>query len=173
MRKKKQSNWSAIILVIVLIIVFSYMLPENGDALQTDGAINQNQVNNVVNNVMNQAKNEVKNTEKENTTKNEVQNTVEKDDNQQVDEKEEKEEKQEDPKEEIKTETNAAQTGDADRQKAINMAKKEWGEDENVSFKVDEQTENGKYTISVVDKSTTKVIFWYSVDVKNNTIEEM
>lgn len=170
MKKKKESNWSVIILVIILIVVFAYLLSENKHVLQTDGKVEQNKVNNVVNNTTSKPKNEVTNTKKEeNTIKNEITNAIEKDNEELVDDKENKNEK---VTEEDKKETNAAQTGNEDRQKAINMAKQEWGEDDSVSFKIDEQTENGKYTISVVDKNTTNVIFWYSVDVKNNTIEE-
>lgn len=63
-------------------------------------------------------------------------------------------------------------TSENDSDRAIEMVKNEWGKDDNVTFKIDEQTEDGKYVVCVMETSTTKVIMWYNVDVKNNTIEE-
>lgn len=69
--------------------------------------------------------------------------------------------------------TNSSEkTSENDSDRAIEMVKKEWGKDDNVTFKIDEQTEDGKYVVCVMETSTTRVIMWYNVDVKNNTIEE-
>lgn len=69
--------------------------------------------------------------------------------------------------------TNSSEkTSENDSDRAIEMVKNEWGKDDNVTFKVDEQTEDGKYVVCVMETSTTRVIMWYNVDVKNNTIEE-
>lgn len=67
---------------------------------------------------------------------------------------------------------NSEKTSENDSDRAIEMVKNEWGKDDNVTFKIDEQTEDGKYVVCVMETSTTKVIMWYNVDVKNNTIEE-
>lgn len=69
--------------------------------------------------------------------------------------------------------TNSSEkTSENDSDRAIEMVKNEWGKDDNVTFKIDEQTEDGKYVVCVMETSTTRVIMWYNVDVKNNTIEE-
>lgn len=69
--------------------------------------------------------------------------------------------------------TNSSEkTSENDSDRAIEMVKNEWGNDDNVTFKIDEQTEDGKYVVCVMETSTTRVIMWYNVDVKNNTIEE-
>jgi len=165
---KKFLCFIAIILVIVLA---GYFAGKYLEAVQTNADnINKNEVKDVVNQVKDKITNEYKNVvnnvqedKEENVIENTVTNTVTND----------VEEEKEPEKEETKTPAaNVGQTGEDDRQKAINIAKKEWGEDDNVSFKIDEQSEDGKFVISVVDKNTTKVVFWYSVDVKNNTIEE-
>lgn len=163
MKKITKVLW--VILAILIIIFAGNMLAKYIHTVQTNANnINQNTINEIVNQVRNNIKNEIHNQIDE-KVQNEIENIIENTITNDVEENED-EENQKEP------ETNGAQTGEDDRQKAINMAKKEWGEDENVSFKIDEQTENGKFVVSVVDKSTTKVIFWYSVDVKNNTIEE-
>lgn len=165
---KKFLSFIAIILVIVLA---GYFAGKYLETVQTNADnINNNEVKDVVNQVKDKITNEFKNIvndvkqdKEENIIENAVTNTIINDN---VEEKVDDTENTKEPA------SNIGQTGEDDRQKAINMAKKEWGEDDNVSFKIDEQSEEGKFVISVVDKSTTKVIFWYSVDVKNNTIEE-
>ena len=52
------------------------------------------------------------------------------------------------------------------------MAKEEWGEDDSVTFKIDEQNEKGQFVIQVVDKNTTNVVLEYFVDVNKNTIRQ-
>lgn len=156
---EKKSKILLGILAIVLIIFAGYMLAKHMDVLQTNAnneEMNKNEINEVVNQVLNEIKDEVQNPVEENVIQNKIDNTIENSTTNDTN----------------NVETNGAQTGEEDRQKAIDMAKKEWGEDDSVSFKIDEQTEDGKFVVSVVDKNTTKVIFWYAVDVKNNTIEE-
>lgn len=156
---EKKSKILLGILAIVLIIFAGYMLAKHMDVLQTNAnneEMNKNEINEVVNQVLNEIKDEVQNSVGENVIQNKIDNTIENSTTNDTN----------------NVETNVAQTGEEDRQKAIDMAKKEWGEDDSVSFKIDEQTEDGKFVVSVVDKNTTKVIFWYAVDVKNNTIEE-
>ena len=160
-----------VIAIIAVIVLGSYFMGKYLHTVQTNADnISKNEVKDVVNQSKNKIINVIKNTvdntienEKENKIDNTVTNIV----------NNENEEEKEEEKEEVKAPiSNSGQTGEDDRQKAINMAKQEWGEDDNVSFKIDEQSEDGKFVICVVDKNTTKVIFWYSVDVKNNTIEE-
>ena len=53
--------------------------------------------------------------------------------------------------------------------KAIELAKKEWGEDDTVTFSVDEKKDS-KYYVAVKQDAT--VIQWYEVDTNNWTISE-
>lgn len=151
------------ILVILLIIVVGVVLAKNISTVQTNtntnnSEINKNEVNKVVDETTNKIKNEIQNLVEENVIESKEENKIENTIN--------------NTNTITKQENNEAQTTESDKEKAINMAKKDWGEDNNVSFKIDEELENGKFVVSVMDKKTTKVVFWYLVDTKNNTIEE-
>ena len=52
---------------------------------------------------------------------------------------------------------------------AIDIVKKDWGEDSNVYFAEDGQTENGEYIICVRENSTTNALAWYTVNIKDGT----
>ena len=52
---------------------------------------------------------------------------------------------------------------------AINLAKKEWGEDDNTVYYTIDTKSNDTYTISVRSKSTTEQLAEYEVDVKEQT----
>ena len=71
------------------------------------------------------------------------------------------EEEQETQKEEITTQSND--------EKAIDLAKKEWGEDDTVTFNVEEK-KGSKYYVAVKQDAT--VIAWYEVDTENWKISE-
>ena len=124
--------------------------------------INNNDIkqSNEVQNAVEWIKNEVNNNTT-NTTQNELPTNAEV--------------KEETKNEENKTENTlnqAQQQEKSNEERAIEMIKNDWGKDDNVTFKIDEQIDNGKYVVSVIDKNTTQVIMWYDVDVKNNTIQE-
>lgn len=53
-----------------------------------------------------------------------------------------------------------------DLEKAIYIVKKDWGKDDTVRFDYDGTTNNGDYVIAVHEKSTTKALAWYTVNVK-------
>lgn len=59
-----------------------------------------------------------------------------------------------------------------DLEKAIDIAKKDWGEDKTIYFSEEGTTEEGKYIISVRDKDTTNARIWYIIDVTNGTFEK-
>lgn len=73
------------------------------------------------------------------------------------------EEEQETEKEDV---TNQTQSND---EKAIELAKKEWGEDNTVTFSIEDKKET-KYYIAV--KQDAIVINWYEVDIENWKIIE-
>lgn len=58
-----------------------------------------------------------------------------------------------------------------DEEKAIDMVKKDWGTTNNVNFSMQGMDENGRFII-VVTNSQTKVLAFYTVNVKNNTLEK-
>ena len=149
------------ILVILLIIVVGVVLAKNISTVQTNtnnNEISKNEVNKVVDETTNKIKNEIQNLVEENVIESKEENKIEDTIN--------------NTNTITKTENNETQTTESDKEKAINMAKKDWGEDNNVSFKIDEELGNGKFVVSVMDKNTTNVVLWYLVDAKNNTIEE-
>lgn len=55
-----------------------------------------------------------------------------------------------------------------DEEKAVNIVKKDWGEDNSVYFTI-EETQNEKYTISVREKDTTRTISTYEVNIQTET----
>lgn len=56
------------------------------------------------------------------------------------------------------------------QEKAIELVKKEWGEDSTVYYTVD-NNQNNIYTISVRSKSTTETVAEYEVDIKNKQVK--
>ena len=52
--------------------------------------------------------------------------------------------------------------------KAIEIVKKDWGEDDSVYFSY-EGIEDGKYKVAVRRKETTNRLYYYYVDLKNET----
>lgn len=149
------------ILIIALIIMGIVLWTSKEEIKETD---KQNSINQI--NITQSENNLVQN--KEEDTENKIENIV----------SEDKQDEILNETTEVEDLTNTSQTVDNQKkeennnEKAINMVKNDWGADDSVSFKIDEQTEDGKYVVSVVDKNTTKVIMWYDVDINNNTIQE-
>lgn len=55
------------------------------------------------------------------------------------------------------------------KQKAINIAKKDWGEDKTVYFTFEQIDDNGNYIVYVRESNTTRDICWYTIDINNET----
>ena len=68
-----------------------------------------------------------------------------------------------------KNEPDTTEKTTSKEEKAIELAKKEWGEDDTVTFSVDEKKDS-KYYVAVKQDAT--VIQWYEVDTNNWTISE-
>lgn len=134
------------ILVIIAIIILGIMVGKSlVEENKTAPVISENKnQNKIENNIKNEIKNDAENiVENENI---EEEETVE--DNEQEEEK---------PK------TNL--------EKAIDIVKKEWGEDNTVYFAEDMQTEQGDYIICVRDNETTDALAWFKVNLKEGTCE--
>ena len=56
-----------------------------------------------------------------------------------------------------------------DLEKAIDIVKEDWGEDESVYFAEDGKTANGEYIICVRDKASTAALAWYTVNIEEGT----
>ena len=55
--------------------------------------------------------------------------------------------------------------------KAIELAKKEYGSTEGVYFRIDQIQSSNVYIVSVRDENTTAALMWYTVDVKSGTVK--
>lgn len=73
-----------------------------------------------------------------------------------------------DPEQEIDKET--IQKQETDKEKAINIAKKDWGTDSTVYFSF-EGTSNGKSIVSVRSNDTTRALRYYYINVNNGSFE--
>ena len=68
-----------------------------------------------------------------------------------------------------KTDENKEKSG---KDLAFDLAKKEWGEDEDVYFYLEEQLSDSVYIVSVRDKNTTKGILDYEINIKTKEVSE-
>lgn len=57
------------------------------------------------------------------------------------------------------------------KQKAIELVKKQWGEDDTVDYVFDYVNENGEYVIAVKDRNTATMKCYYRVNLETETIE--
>lgn len=58
-----------------------------------------------------------------------------------------------------------------DDEKAIELAKKQYGTTDGVYFRIEQMQSNNVYIVSVRDSETTRDLAWYTVDVKNGTVK--
>ena len=105
----------------------------------------------------------------ESDKQNEAENNISKDDSE-IEQVEEDEETQQDDEqylgEEEKNEGDSTQSND---EKAIEAVKKEWGNDDSVTFSI-EQKNGTKYYVAV--KSENEPTVWYEVDTENWEVSE-
>lgn len=57
------------------------------------------------------------------------------------------------------------------KQKAIELVKKEWGEDNTVDYVFDYVNENGEYVIAVKDRASATVKYYFRVNLETETVE--
>lgn len=57
------------------------------------------------------------------------------------------------------------------KQKAIDLVKKEWGEDNTVDYVFDYVNENGEYVIAVKDRASATVKYYFRVNLETETVE--
>lgn len=172
-RAKNESYGWAIVLVLVCIFVVGgtfYMLfdikgkvqkmnnsdntisniVENKSVIENPKATMQNEVNSVENTVTN----EIENTAK--VISNQVENKIYSNTTQ---------------KKNSIPDTPAIPAVTDDKQKAIDLVKKEWGNDDTVNFVFDYINENGEYVVAVKDRASATVKNYFRVNLKTENVE--
>lgn len=145
----KKTKIGIIIAVIILLIaiiaaaiIFTNPFEESNN--EDIEALN-NQENEVINNII--ENNEIVNEEENEEVNNDVEET------------------------EVNNEEESGyEANTSDEEKAIELVKKEWGEDDTVVFDLSGVTADGKYRVSV--NRDTKVLAWYIVDVETGTVTQ-
>ena len=153
-----------IIFIICVAILIGFLVVGNKN---NGNDAEENKVSNVViNNTVNNNANEIDVNEIENTVQNAIEN-ITNSVNSEI-ENENTIEESETPT--ISEQTNVNVEDSGLEGKAIDLAKKEWGEDSSVYF-TNEGKEGEYYIVAVRDKSTTSVQIYYKIDLVNNTVE--
>ena len=173
-RAKKESNLWGIVLVLICVFVVGgtfYMLHDISkkvNNINTDDTENNNTVENIAQNQINENNTNEQNVstdnniiEAENTVVNEIDDTTNTVSNQAVNTSKDK----------TTPNTPAIPAVTDDKQKAIELVKQEWGEDDAVSFSFDYINEKGEYVVAVKDKSSATVKCYFRVNIQNGTVE--
>ena len=144
MSEKGKSKPIVIVIILIIIAIVCYgLIKLNKD----DGSTTDNNINNTTENKINE--NEILKNE---TNTNETA-TVNASNNEKV----------ADPNQEI--DKNEMHKQESNQEKAISIAKEEWGNDSNVEFTFDHIDEKGRYVIFIRDINTTRQIDEYIVDI--------
>lgn len=142
----------SVVIILAIIIFLSYVgtLPSNEK--EENNKTNQNITTERVNEETNNVENEI---DTNNRIENEIQNEIVNDDAQnKVENTVSSETFEESPK--------------TSEEKAIDIAKKDWGNDNSVNFSVQGIDGNGNYIVVVSDSNTVSLAF-YTVNVSNET----
>lgn len=113
--------------------------------------------------IQNSQNNTINNSYNENKEENENNQTSEDENKSEEEEKTVEEEPEEEPTQE--------ETSVNDEDKAIDLAKKQFGTSDGVYYRIEQIQSNGVYIVSVRDNETTRDLAWYTVDVKNGTVK--
>lgn len=113
--------------------------------------------------IQNSQNNTINNSSNENKEENENNQTSEDENKSEEEEKTVEEEPEEEPTQE--------ETSVNDEDKAIDLAKKQFGTSDGVYYRIEQIQSNGVYIVSVRDNETTRDLAWYTVDVKNGTVK--
>lgn len=156
MQKKTKVIVSILVIIIIIVGFFLVYTLLNKNTYNASS----NQV--ITNNIGNSTKNELNNNDDENIIKNEV-NTI----NNMVDNNNKIENNTANNIVENKIENENSEIQEkTDEEKAIEIVKKDYGNNANVSFKIEQINPNGTYVIRVMDAETSLVLQWYTVDPK-------
>lgn len=122
---------------------------------------------------LNENKNESStlNAQSSNVTENKDDKKDEENNKEDVEEKKDEEQKTEEPEEKKDEEQPKEEVAISDEEKAIDMAKKQFGTTDGVYFRIEQIQSNNVYIVSVRDNETTGDLAWYTIDVKNGTVK--
>lgn len=79
--------------------------------------------------------------------------------------------KKEEPEEKPTEENQKEEVKVSDEDKAIDLAKKQYGTTSGVYFRIEQIQSNSVYIVSVRDNETTRDLAWYTVDVVKGTVK--
>ena len=142
------------VVVVCAGVIIGKNIINNENTVETSKNYNNLLNENKIVNKTNTAENKIGN-EATNEIQNEVENTV-------GQENIEEEHINSESKEDVDTKD--------DKEKAIEIAKEDWGEDDSVSFKFDRIDSKGNYIVVVRDKATTNALKWYTIDVEEEKV---
>lgn len=169
MNKKVLMYIIAVVLIVIVAVLIGFAISKEGNnnqAIPTDSntleekndVVNNTSINNVVeNNVINEVNNVISN-EVTGEVENEISTEVE------------NEEQDNNNSEEIDKDSLAKIEDEEER--AIEIVKRDWGEDSKVYFYLDGKIKDGKCTVCVKSVETTNTLYEYKVDVNNMTFEK-
>lgn len=168
-RAKKQNNAWAFVLFFVCIIVIGgtfYMLHDISKKVKSINTENNYTVENIIQNQVNENNTNEQNVSTENnivenTVVNEINNMTNTATNQTSNTS----------KNTTIPNTPAIPAVTDDKQKAIELVKKEWGADDTVSFSFDYINEKGEYVVAVKDKASATVKCYFRVNIQSGTVE--
>ena len=85
--------------------------------------------------------------------------------------KDEDKEEEQNEEENKKEENKNTSSEDDPVEQAKEIVQNNWGEDDSVYYSYDGLDKDGRYIICVRDKSTTKALFWYYVDIETGSFD--
>ena len=139
---------SLVIICIAMLCIIAYTVKYYFNEKQSVNTVSTNEQSNTSSsNEKNSVNNNINNNQIETPTENKIEDDTE---------------KQEDKVEE--------ETSVSNEDKAIELAKKQYGTTTGVYFRIEQIQSTNVYIISVRDNETTKDLAWYTVDVKNETV---
>ena len=157
---KKKITIISLILVDIIIIGIAVALTINLIKINKKETENQNRIENKIENTKNNnvIENKVANEINNNTVENKTENTTHT----------HEEEPIADPEQEIDKTT--IQKQETNQEKAISIAKEDWGEDTGVVFIVDNVDSDGIYKVDVIDDRNRHVIETYKININTGEI---
>ncbi len=163
MKNKEKILWCvAIIIIIILIVIMIFVFTRKNRAVET---MNSNTSENLVNDI-NNVENEIN--EIQNNVQNDIlieENIIEPEIVTPTEPSPEDNDSEEISKEEI-------QQTKSNEEKAIEIAKKDWGEDSTVVFINDGVSKStGKYIVAVRSASTRNAICYYHIDINTEEFD--
>ena len=171
--KSKGINFKVIVPVVCIIIIgiTFYMINDMNKKIGQKNESNMTLIENAVED--GDVENETEEELQENTTQNEVKNEVSEEVKNEVSNKVSNTSKN-NTKKDTTTTTNFAPAQPAvtdAKQEAIELVKKEWGADDTVNYVFEYINENGEYVVSVKDKSTATVKYYFRVNLDTKSVE--